>query len=207
FLPNLLAALVILAIGLLIASALGRITRRILDGIDLQRRHRVRQLFDSDKVLSRLPHTAGRIVYWVVALITIGVAVDALQLAWLSAGMSRVLGYLPNVLAAAAILFAAYLIGNYLRRRAADRQAELSPEQRSSGLLPGLLRAGIYAIAAFMALQELGIARTIVTSAFIIALGGVAVAAALAFGWGNRELAGRVTRDWYERRGRRPRQQ
>jgi small-conductance mechanosensitive channel len=203
FLPNLLAALIILAIGLLIASALGRITRRILDGIDLPRRHRVRQFFENESVLERLPHSVGRVVYWVVALITIGVAVDALQLAWLSAGMGRVLGYLPNVLAAAAILFGAYLIGNYLHRRAARRQAEADPEQRSSGLLPALLRAGIYAIAGFMALQELGIATTIVTSAFIIALGGIAIAAALAFGWGNRELAGRITRDWYDRRGRR----
>lgn len=57
-----------------------------------------------------------------------------------------------------------------------------------------------------MALQELRIATAIVTIAFTVALSAMAVAAALAFGLGNRELAGRVTRDWYERRGVRYRQ-
>src|SRR3712207_5580742 len=49
-----------------------------------------------------------------------------------------------------------------------------------------------------MALQELGIATDIVTTAFAILFGAIALALALAFGLGNRELAGEVTRAWYE---------
>jgi hypothetical protein len=55
------------------------------------------------------------------------------------------------------------------------------------------------AIAIFMALQQLGIATDIVTTAFAILFGAVALAMALAFGLGNRDLAGQVTRQWYER--------
>ena len=50
-----------------------------------------------------------------------------------------------------------------------------------------------------MALQELGIATDIVTTAFAILFGAVALAMALSFGLGNRELAGEITREWYER--------
>jgi hypothetical protein len=50
-----------------------------------------------------------------------------------------------------------------------------------------------------MALQTLGIAPDIVTTAFAILFGAVALALALSFGLGNRELAGEVTREWYER--------
>jgi hypothetical protein len=50
-----------------------------------------------------------------------------------------------------------------------------------------------------MALQTLGIAPDIVTTAFAILFGAVALATALAFGLGNRELAGEVTREWYQR--------
>jgi hypothetical protein len=50
-----------------------------------------------------------------------------------------------------------------------------------------------------MALQQLNIATAIVTTLFTVAISAMAVAGALAFGLGNRELAGRVTRDWYER--------
>jgi hypothetical protein len=54
-------------------------------------------------------------------------------------------------------------------------------------------------LAIFMALQTLGIAPDIVTTAFAILFGAVALATALAFGLGNRELAGEVTREWYQR--------
>jgi hypothetical protein len=49
-----------------------------------------------------------------------------------------------------------------------------------------------------MALQELGIATDIVTTAFAILFGAIALAMALSFGLGNRELAGEITREWYD---------
>ena len=59
-------------------------------------------------------------------------------------------------------------------------------------------RGGVILLAIFMALQELGIATDIVTTAFAILFGAIALAMSLAFGLGNRELAGEVTRGWYE---------
>lgn len=50
-----------------------------------------------------------------------------------------------------------------------------------------------------MALQQLGIATDIVTTAFAILFGAIALALALSFGLGNRELAGEITREWYDR--------
>jgi hypothetical protein len=200
FLPNLLAALLILVVGLFIAWGLARVTRRLLARVDLPRRHSVRQLVNDEAMLTHVPRTTGRIVFWALALVTIGLAIDALRLAWLSAGVARVLAYLPSVLAAAAILVGAYLLGNYLYRRTASKEATQAGEQAPPRIGPQLLRASIYVIAGFMALQELGVATIIVTSAFIIGLGAISIAAAVAFGLGNRELAGRIMRDWYERR-------
>ena len=60
-------------------------------------------------------------------------------------------------------------------------------------------RLGVVMLSVFMALQELGIGTEIVTTAFAILFGAVAFGLALAFGLGNRELAGKVTREWYER--------
>ena len=59
-------------------------------------------------------------------------------------------------------------------------------------------QAGVVIIATFMALQELGIASDIVTTAFAILFGAIALALALAFGLGNRELAGEITRELYD---------
>ena len=54
-------------------------------------------------------------------------------------------------------------------------------------------------LAIFMALQQLGIATDIVTTAFAILFGAIALALALSFGLGTRELAGEITREWYEK--------
>jgi len=51
----------------------------------------------------------------------------------------------------------------------------------------------------FMALQELGVASEIVTTAFALLFGAIALALALAFGLGNRDLAAEITREWYNR--------
>ena len=60
---------------------------------------------------------------------------------------------------------------------------------RAGGIIPAIVTA----------LQELGIATEIVTTAFAIIFGSLALAFALSFGLGNRELAGEVTRTWYRR--------
>ena len=60
-------------------------------------------------------------------------------------------------------------------------------------------KGGVIVLAVFMALQELGVASEIVTTAFAILFGAIALAIALAFGLGNRDLAGEVNREWYER--------
>lgn len=193
FLPNILAALVILAVGLFVAKVVERVTRRLLMAVGLDRRPAARKLLGQGKSLERVPPAGGRIVYWVLALVTVGLAVDALHLAWLSAGVARVLAYLPSVLAAGAIVIVGYVAGNFLYRK-------VSSGETASLLWARLTRGAIFALAAFMALQELRIATAIVTIAFTAALAAMAVAGALAFGLGNRELAGRVTRDWYERR-------
>jgi hypothetical protein len=65
--------------------------------------------------------------------------------------------------------------------------------------LARLGRGGVILLAIFMALQELGIATDIVTTAFAILFGAIALALALSFGLGNRELAAEITREWYER--------
>lgn len=192
FLPNLFAALIILAVGFLVASLLGRLTRRALEAVGLERRARIRQFIGHERTLSRLPYTAGRVVYWLIGIITIGVAIDALHLTWLSAGVAVVLGYLPNVLAAGAVVLVGYLLGNFAFRKLADVPS-ISP------IWARVARIAVLVVAGFMAVHQLGIATGIVTTAFTLCLGALAVAAAVAFGLGNRELAGRITQDWYER--------
>jgi hypothetical protein len=104
-------------------------------------------------------------------------------------------GYVPSVIAAVVIIIVGIVLGNFVGGLI----------QASAGAIHGgptlarVGRVGVIVIAVFMALQELGVANEIVTTAFASLFGAVALALALAFGLGNRELAGEVTRQWYER--------
>jgi hypothetical protein len=57
-------------------------------------------------------------------------------------------------------------------------------------------RAAILVLGAFMALDEIGVARNIVTLAFALVLGSCAVALAIAFGIGGRDTAKRYLERW-----------
>jgi len=59
-----------------------------------------------------------------------------------------------------------------------------------------LTRIAIIVFAGALALRQMGIADEIVNLAFGILLGAVAVSAALAFGLGSRDLAGREVEKW-----------
>jgi hypothetical protein len=63
-------------------------------------------------------------------------------------------------------------------------------------LLAQAARIAIIALVAAMALQQMGIASSIVNLAFGLLLGAIAVALALAFGLGGREVAGKQLEEW-----------
>jgi len=59
-------------------------------------------------------------------------------------------------------------------------------------------RTAILFLAGAMALRQMGLADEIISLAFGLTFGAVAVAAAIAFGVGGRDLAGRKLQDWEE---------
>jgi hypothetical protein len=62
-------------------------------------------------------------------------------------------------------------------------------------------RIAIVVLATAMALQQTGVAQEIVTLAFSLVLGAIAVAAAIAFGVGAKDAAAREVNRWLERSG------
>lgn len=85
-------------------------------------------------------------------------------------------------------------IGLYLANLA--RTVIIDASGESSAFTANLARIAILVFAAALALQQLGIASEIVNLAFGILLGAIGIAAALAFGLGSREIAGKQTEEW-----------
>lgn len=186
FLPHLVSAVIILAVGYGVAVLLRMLTRRLLHGAGFDRfvERRVHP-----KVASKGSPSAGAggVVFWIVMLAAFTMASRALGLDTLTAGLSRILGYVPRVLVACAIVVIGAAVGRLLGSLVADV---------SNRSVAGVARGAVIALAIFMALDELQVARGIVLTAFTLLLGAAAVAAAIAFGVGNRDLAAQYTRRW-----------
>jgi small-conductance mechanosensitive channel len=189
FLPRFLVMLIIIAIGLLVALALKYILRALLR---LTKLDRVSEQAGATSVL-RLAHLPpmtellSRSLFWVTWLCFIVVGLGVLGIASLQEQISRLLRFLPEVLVAILVLFLGVAIANFLSRAAL--LAAVNAGHASARVVSWAIRIGIWILAITMALEELGLARQTVISAFSIVFGATMLGLAIAFGLGGQELA------------------
>jgi hypothetical protein len=197
-LPALLGALVILFAGYLLAKVLEKLTERGL------RRIRLNHLLERGGVTRAVERSGthvnptrvlANLVFWLVMFTVILLAANALGLDSLANVVSTLVSYIPSVIAAIVIILVGIVLGGFVGGLIAASAGAV----HGGRALARIGRGGVILLAIFMALQQLGIATDIVTTAFSILFGAIALALALSFGLGNRDLAGEVTREWYER--------
>src|SRR5215210_5156335 len=195
FIPQLIGALIILIIGYIIAKALQAIVGRVLEGIGFDRwmeRGGIKQFFDRADT-EPTPHSIlGRLVFWFVFIIAITMAADALGIPQVSAVLGQLIAYIPSIIAAILILILAALLANFL--------AGIVRGATGSDLLGSIAQYAIIVYAVFAALTQLGVAVELTAPTFLIVLGAVALAAAIAFGLGSREVAQDIIEKAYNRR-------
>jgi Conserved TM helix len=133
-------------------------------------------------------------VFWFVFIVAIVMSTDALGIREVSAVLAELIAYIPNVIAAVLILILAALLANFL--------AGIIRGATGSDILATVARIAIIVYAVFAALTQLGIAVQLTANTLLIVLGGVALAAALAFGFGAQNVARDIVERAYDRRGR-----
>lgn len=205
FLPNLIAGLVVLLLGWIVAAILARATRALARRLHFERLVTKLGIATGSGNAEMGSHWLGSLVFAFVMLVAVMQASRVWNLGFVANGLAAFIAYLPHALAAVVVFGAALFIGNWVRDRL-FASPRIASEPMSTGvagprILPSLVRAAILAVGAFMALRELQIAPEIVNAAFVLTVGAIAVAGALAFGLGGREVAGRIAQSWWERRG------
>src|SRR5215813_8425759 len=196
-LPALLGALIILFAGYLLAKVLEKLTEKGLRKIRLNQllvRGGVIQAVERSGTHVNPVRVLANLVFWLVMFTVILLAAKALGLDSLANVVSTLVSYIPSVIAAIVIILVGIVLGGFVGGLIAASAGAV----HGGRALARLGRGGVILLAIFMALQELGIATDIVTTAFAILFGAIALALALSFGLGNRELAGEITREWYE---------
>ena len=195
YIPQLIGAIIILIVGYIIAKILQAIVTRVLRGVgfeDWMERGGIKQFFDRASTRQTPSGVLGKVVFWFVFIIAITMAADALGLQQISGFLNQLIAFIPSIFVAILILFLAALLANFL--------ASIVRGATGSGILASVVQYGVIIYAVFAALTQLGIAVTLTAPTFLILLGAVALAAAIALGIGGREVAGDIIEKAYNRR-------
>ena len=195
-LPALIGAIIILIIGFIIAKVLQGIVTRVLQGMGFEgwmESGGIKQFFDRSKTNQTPLSILGKLVFWLVFFIAITMAVDTLGISAISDVLAQFIAYIPQIIAAILILVLATLLANFV--------AGIVRGATGSELAGSIAQYGIIVFAAFAALTQLGIAEELIAPTFLILLGSVALAAALAFGLGGQNVAQRLVEQGYQKSG------
>lgn len=195
WLPQVAAALAILLVAWIVAKVLASIVRRVLVKVGLDRIVESRGPDFIKRTTSSLSGVIGSVVFWVILLAGVGIAADALGIDAIERAVDAVWGYIPNVIAAVTILIVAGFVAPWI----AKLVSAALPGKPIGRILSTVALVLILAIAMFMALDQLHIARNIVTITYASIMGAIALGMALAFGLGGRDAANRVLSAAYER--------
>lgn len=183
FIPNILAALIILSIGCMVAKFSGKIVESLIAsaGFDTKLKEHLEEK-ENGFILSNV---IGKTVHIIMVVFFIVESFSVLHLSVLTDIGNAIIGYMPYVLASVLILLVCYVC-NGLASKALLRGGHT--------VFAMVSRVAIYTVGIFMVLSELGIAKEIVNTAFLLIITAFAIAFAISFGLGGRAFAGKVLR-------------
>jgi hypothetical protein len=190
FVPNLLAMLVLLVVGLLAAGAVrfgvGFVLRRL--AFDrFSERTGVSTVLQKGGIRAAPSSFLALTLAWFVLAVFVLLAVAALDLGAAVEVVNRAFAYIPNLLLAGALLLLGSLVAGFARRSVLI--AAVNAGIPSARLLAGGAQAAVLVLFAAMALEHLGLGRQVILVSFTILFGGVVFALSLAFGLAGRDLA------------------
>ena len=197
FLPRLLAFLLIVVIGWLIASLLAKAVSALLKAIkfnELAQRAGLSEFIRNMGIRATAADFLGSITKWFVRLIALVVAFDALGLPAVSAVLQQLLLWLPNAVVAMVVLVVGGLAAGALSRlvRATSTEAGF----RNPDLLATFAKVAVWSFTIIIAVNQLGIATVLINTLLIGMVGALAIAAGPAVGLGGRDKAARALERW-----------
>lgn len=187
--PKIFVAIAIIIIGNIISKMIGKLLENILSSAGTDGLINKTTLSEESKLKDfSLSKVIGKFVRYIIVVLFVVEAFNFLNFEVLSSVGTGIISYLPYLISAVLIMgfaiFSSIWVENIILKRFTN-----------SKFVALIAKSLIIIVAVFMTLSQLGFARSIVNSGFIIILGAVAVAFALAFGIGGRDFASNVLKN------------
>ena len=198
FLPALIGAAVILIIGWLISGLVANLLERALKVVGLEgavERSGIGDFVRRSGTKMTVSGIISTLIKYFIFLIFVQAAANVIGIPQLTEIINRIILFIPNVVVAMAIIVIGSLIARFLSALVRSSVSELGVG--NPNLLATLTQYIIIGFSVIAAIDQLGIAATLVNTLLIGLIGSVALAVGLAFGLGGREVAAQITQKWY----------
>ncbi len=185
--PDILAAVVVFVFGVVVGVILKMIVVRAAKALNLGA---LSKRVGLDKVFSgnyQLADLLGDLVKWFFIIVFLLQALTIAHLEKVNDVVTKLLAYVPNVLAAAAVVFVGVVVADLTSRVVTEAARALG--SRVAHFLGDFSRYTIVAIVIFTALAQLGVNTLFLDRLFTAIVVMVALAGGLAFGLGGRDMA------------------
>jgi hypothetical protein len=191
FLPGALVAVLLMLVTFAVAALTRMLVARMLGSLEFDRRAAQWGLPVGGWPSSGTASAAvGRVVYWTIVILGLLASLTALNATIPARFAFSVFEYVPHLLAALLILVVGVIAARFLERSVLIGAVNM--QIQSSRLLSLVVKWLVLIVAVAMALDHLGIGRSILLMAFGILFGGIVFAGALAVGLGAKDVVGRM---------------
>lgn len=184
--PRIIAAFIIMLIGMFVASFLAKITKKLINIVE--RNKFVQKAEATAGLAGSFSRLAGKFVYWVVFVIFFSAAANVLDVPTLSQTIDQIVAYTPKLFAAAFVFAISYLGSIVLKDLVVSALKEVRfPMHKIVGIV---VQTVILVFGVVTAAAQLGLDLYLLNNSLTVIIGGLALALALAFGLGGRGIAG-----------------
>jgi hypothetical protein len=193
FVPNLLAMLVILLVGIIFARIIKVALVKFLIAIKFDSwsdRMGFTKLMRKGDLWAKPSAILGEIAFWLLIIVTLMTGLNALQIPAVNNLASQFFSYMPRIFSAAIILIVGYLLSGFISRTVLIAAANSGFHYAK--LLAKAVNTLLMVLILAMVMEQLQIAPSIVLAAFSIIFGGIVIALSIAFGVGGIDTARRM---------------
>ncbi len=190
--PNILTAAIVVAVAYFVSMVVERVVSDVLSAANFDKFMKAIGLPDSLTGKHSASVAVGKLVMIIIMIFSVIEAAELLQFEVLSDLLAQFLTFGGQVIVGIIII----LIGLFFANLAAH--AVESSKMKHAHLMGVVARVAILVITITMGLTQMGVATDIINTAFTLVLGAIAVAGAIAFGWGGREVAARKLEQWWK---------
>lgn len=204
FIPQLIAMLLIIIAGWVIAKLSAFVVRRLLRFVHFEA---ILERTGATALLqkTRAPSPdliVGKVVFWIVWLAFLLSGMRALGFASADLLIADLVHLVPQLVVALVILLVGIALSTFVWR--ATLLAAVNANLPAPRVIGGFVRMMMSLATVAMALEQLNVARQVVLASFMVIFGAVMLSAAIAFGLGGRGLARRFLEEKLKRRHEEP---